>query len=70
MLLWIPELNLGCYKRLGICSMNSNFDKTLNDLDSLIPVFDLNSFTIKDIVPPKAQRLLANTFLSEIMQNI
>lgn len=40
--------------------MNSNLDRALDDFSIVILDFYLNSFTIKEIVPPKAQYILAS----------
>jgi hypothetical protein len=37
---------------------------------SQIPEFDVSSFTGKDIVPPKAQHVLASALLSKIVQDM
>lgn len=38
----------------GVYGMDLNFDRALDGHSVVIPDFDLNSFTSKDTVPPKA----------------
>lgn len=45
----------------GIHGMNIDFDKVLYDFSVVFLDFDLSGFTIKDIVPHKAQHVLENS---------
>jgi len=54
----------------GLCGMNSNFDNALDGLRGMIPNFDVSSFTSKDIVPPKAQHVLASALCSKSVQDM
>ncbi|MCI13036.1 hypothetical protein A2U01_0034148 [Trifolium medium] len=47
-----------------VCGMDYDFDSALDDLRDTIQTFDFNNFTIKDIVPPKAQHILASAVFS------
>ena len=54
----------------GLCGMDSDFDNALDGLRGTIPNFDVSSFTRKDIVPPKAQHILASAFFSKSFQDM
>jgi len=49
--------------------MDSDFDNALDGLRGMIPNFDVDSFTSKDAVPPKAQHVLASALFSESVQD-
>lgn len=48
-----------------IYGMYLDFDKALDGLSVVIPDFDLSGFIRKDIVPPKAQQILACALFSK-----
>jgi hypothetical protein len=50
--------------------MDSDFDNVLDGLRGTIPYFDISSFTCKDIVPPKAQHVLASALFSKSVQDM
>jgi len=54
----------------GLCDMDSDFDNALDDFRGAIPCFDVRSFTSKDIVPPKAQHVLASALFSKSVQDM
>ena len=54
----------------GLCGMDSDFDNALDGLRGTIPNFDVSSFTSKDIVPPKAQHVLASALCSKSVQDM
>jgi len=54
----------------GLCGMDSDFDNALDGLRGTIQDFDVNSFTSKDIVPPKAQNVLASALFSKSVQDM
>jgi len=49
--------------------MDSDFDNALDGFRGAIPDFDVSSFTSKDIVPPKAQHVLASALFSKSIQD-
>jgi len=48
--------------------MDSDFDNALDGLHGTIPNFDVTSFTSKDIVPLKAQHVLASALLVKVFK--
>ncbi|KAL5703887.1 hypothetical protein ACHQM5_022381 [Ranunculus cassubicifolius] len=54
----------------GIYGMDSDFENDVDCLRITIPSFDLDSFTNKDTVPPKAQHALASALFSKIIQDM
>ena len=53
-----------------ICGMNSDLDNALDGLRGTILDFDVNSFTSKVIVPPKAQHILKSALFSKSVQDM
>jgi len=49
----------------GISGMYTDFDNALDGLRGTIPNFDISSFTCKDIIPPKAQHVMASAVFSK-----
>jgi len=54
----------------GISGMDSDFDNALDGLHGAIPDFNVRRFTCKDIVPSKADRVLASAFFSKSVQDM
>jgi len=44
----------------GISGMDSDFDNVLDSLRDTISNFDVNNFTCKDNIPPRAEHVLAS----------
>ncbi|KAK2357042.1 hypothetical protein QL285_094353 [Trifolium repens] len=53
-----------------VCGMDVDFDNPLDGLREMIPTLDFSNFTSKDIVPPKAQHVLASALFSKIVKDI
>ena len=71
--MWLLGHNLGVlqdntYRDSGLCGMDSDFDNALDGLHGTIPNFDVTSFTSKDIVPLKAQHVLASALLVKVFK--
>lgn len=49
----------------GIYGTHIDFERALDGLNAVIPDFELSIFTRKDIVPPKAQHVLASALFSK-----
>ncbi|GJR21241.1 putative reverse transcriptase domain-containing protein [Tanacetum coccineum] len=54
----------------GICGMDDDYVSALACLRDTIPSFDFSGFTNKDIVPFKAQQILANVLFSEMVKDM
>ncbi|KAK2430034.1 hypothetical protein QL285_028413 [Trifolium repens] len=53
-----------------VCAIDSDVSSALNGLQETIPSFDLSNFTRKDIVPLKAQHVLARILFGKIVQDM
>ena len=54
----------------GVRGVDSDFSSALDDFHETIPSFDLSNFTRKDIVPLKAQHILARVLFGKIVQDM
>jgi hypothetical protein len=50
--------------------MDSDFDNILDGFRDMIPTWDFSNFANKDIVPPKAQHILASSLFGKIVQDM
>lgn len=57
-------------KGSGIYGLDLDFDRALDGLHAVIPDSDLSGFTRKDIVPPKAQYVLASSLFGKSVHDL
>jgi hypothetical protein len=65
---WILQDHI--LRNIGVCGMTLNFDNALDGLPNTIPTFDFSNFASKDIVPPKAQHVLASVLFGKIVKDV
>jgi hypothetical protein len=53
-----------------VCGMDLDFNNALDGLQDTISIFYFSNFTSKDIVPPKAQNILANVLFGKIVDDM
>jgi hypothetical protein len=63
---WVLQYHMS--RDSGVCGMDYDFDNALDGLRDTIPTCDFSNFASKNIVPPKAQQVLASDFLVKLFK--